>query len=473
MEQPRTGYARNGDVSIAYQVVGSGPVDLVLVPGFVSHLDMWWGLPDATAFLRALASFARLILFDKRGTGLSDPVPHVPTLDERMEDLHAVLDAAGSERPALFGISEGGPMSISFAATYPERVRSLIIYGSSPRFSSSRDFLPDRREFFERVRRDTGSIVEHWGEGRSLELFWPSAAGDERLRRAFALWERASASPAMVRAVFAAWWEIDVTDVLGVIGLATLVLHRTGDRVLPVEAARYLANGIAGARLVEQSGVDHFVFVDPQPLIAEIERFLTGAQTHRERDRVLATVLFTDIASSTEQATKLGDHYWRELLEAHDTAVRRQVEAHGGRVVKSLGDGYLATFTGPARAIRCGCELVEDAKSLGLRLRIAVHTGECELLNDDVAGISVHIGARVLEKARPGEMLVSSSVRDLVVGSGIRFADRGTHDLKAYQASGLSLPSSRPIGPPPNLQHRDRLRTGLPPTWRPHGAVTG
>jgi pimeloyl-ACP methyl ester carboxylesterase len=430
MEQPRTGYARNGDVSIAYQVVGSAPVDLVLVPGFVSHLDLWWGFADAAAFLRALASFARLILWDKRGTGLSDPVPHVPTLEERMEDLHAVLDAAGSERPALLGISEGGPMSISFAATYPERVSSLIIYGSSPRFSSSEDFLPERREFFERVRRDTRSIVEHWGEGRSLELFWPSVAGNEGMRRAFGLWERASASPAMVSAVFAAWWEIDVTDVLGVIRVPTLVLHRTGDRVLPVEAGRYLANAIPDARLVEQPGVDHMVLADTEPLVGEIERFLTGTQKRHEPDRVLATVLFTDIVSSTDRAAELGDQRWRELLERHDASVRRQIEAHGGRVVKSLGDGYLATFSGPARAIRCGCELAEDANSLGLRLRVAAHTGECELLGDDVAGIAVHIGARVLDKTRAGEMLVSSAVRDLVVGSGIQFKDRGTYDLK-------------------------------------------
>jgi pimeloyl-ACP methyl ester carboxylesterase/class 3 adenylate cyclase len=430
MEQPRTNYARNGDVSIAYQVVGSAPVDLVLVPGFVSHLDLTWTLPEAAAFMRALASFVRLIVFDKRGTGLSDPVPEVPTLEERMEDLHAVLDAAGSERPALLGISEGGPMSISFAATHPERVSSLILYGSSPRFSSSQDFLPERREFFERVRRETRSVVEHWGEGRSVEWFWPSVAGDERMTRAFGLWERASASPAMVRALFAAWWEIDVTDVLEVIGVPTLVLHRTGERVLPVEAGRYLANGIPGARLVEQPGVDHFPFADAEPVIGEIERFLTGARKRQELDRALATVLFTDIVSSTDRAAELGDQRWRELLEAHDVAVRRQVEAYGGRVVKSLGDGYLATFNGPARAIRCGCELAEDAKALGLRLRVAAHTGECELLGDDVAGIAVHITARVLENARPDEMLVSSSVRDLVVGSGIQFADRGTHDLK-------------------------------------------
>ena len=430
MEQPRTSYAHDGDVSIAYQVVGSAPMDLVLVPGFVSHLDLWWSRPETAAFLRALGSFARLIFFDKRGTGLSDPVPDVPTLEQRMEDLRAVLDAAGSERPALLGVSEGGPMSILFAATYPERVSSLIIYGSSPRFSSSDNFLPERREFFERVRRDTRSIAEHWGEGNSLELFWPSAVGDDRIRRGLALFERASASPAMVRAVFAAWWEIDVTSVLSAIDVPTLIVHRTGDRVLPVEAGRYLANRIPGARLVEQPGVDHFAFVEPKPLIDEIERFLTGTQQRRELDRVLATVLFTDIVSSTERAAELGDHRWHELLEAHDLSVRRHVEAHGGRVVKNLGDGYLATFTGPARAIRCGREVAEDAASLGLQLTVAVHTGECELFGDDVAGIAVHIGARVLEKARPGEILVSSSVRDLVVGSGIQFTNRGTHELK-------------------------------------------
>jgi pimeloyl-ACP methyl ester carboxylesterase/class 3 adenylate cyclase len=456
MEQARTSYARNGDASIAYQVVGSAPVDLVLVPGFVSHLDLWWGLPETAAFVQALASFTRLILFDKRGTGLSDPVAHVPTLEERMEDMHAVLDAAGSERPALLGVSEGGPLGISFAATYPERVSSLIIYGSSPRFSSSADFLPERHEFFERVRRDTASIVEHWGEGRSVELFWPSAAGDEGMTRAVALWERASASPAMVRAVFAAWWELDVTDVLGVIGVPTLVVHKTGDRVLPIEAGRYLASAIPDSRLVEQPGVDHFLFVDQEPLIDEIERFLTGATRRQGHDRVLATVLFTDIVSSTDRAAELGDQRWRELLEAHDVAVRRQVELHGGRVVKSLGDGYLATFTGPARAIRCGCQLADDAKSLGLQLRVAAHTGECELLGDDVAGIAVHISARVLEQALPGEMLVTSSVRDLVVGSGIQFSDRGTHDLKGVPGQ-WTLLAAEPPGRPPSQMPATRV----------------
>ena len=431
MEQPKTSYARNGEVSIAYQLVGNGPLDLVFVPGFVSHLDLWWSIAETTAFLRRLAAFSRLILFDKPGTGLSDPVAAAPTLEERMEDLHAVLDAVGSERTALFGISEAGPMSILYAATYPERVSSLILYGSCPRFSSSDSFLPDRREFFEHVRRETRSIAEHWGEGRSIELFAPNAAGDDAVRRAWALFERASASPSMVEAVFEAWWKIDVTGALPVIGVPTLVLHRSGDRILPVEAARYLAEHIPGARLVEQPGDDHTPWVgDFEPLLDEIEQFLTGARKSREPDRVLATVLFTDIVGSTERASALGDSGWRELLEAHDLGVRGQVERHGGRIVKSLGDGHLATFDGPARAIRCGCAMAEDAGSLGLQVRVGLHTGECELMGDDVAGMAVHIAARVVAKAAPGEVLASSVVRDLVVGSGIEFRDRGVHELK-------------------------------------------
>lgn len=436
MQQPRTRYARNGDVNIAYQVVGEGPMDLVLVPGYISHLDLMWSVPETTSFLRRLASFSRLILFDKRGTGLSDPVPGVPTLEERMEDLHAVLDAAGSERTALFGISEGGPMSILYAATYPERTSSMVLYGSSPRFSADESFLPEEREFFERVNREVAHLADAWGEGHSVEVFAPSMAGDEGTRRSLALFERASASPAMVRALFESWWDIDVTGALSVVSAPTLVLHRLGDPVLPVEAARYMAERIPGARYVELPGDDHVPWLgDVDALVDEIEHFLTGARQSHEPDRVLATVLFTDIVGSTSRAAELGDRRWRELLEAHDATVRRQVEAHGGRVVKSLGDGYLATFGGPARAIRCAQSLVEDSGSPGMEVRAGVHTGECEMIGDDVGGMAVHIGARVVDEAEPGEVLVSSAVRDLVVGSGLEFRDRGTRELKGVPGS--------------------------------------
>ena len=436
MQQPKTSYARNGDVSIAYQVVGDGPLDLVFVPGFISHLDLVWSFPETTAFLRRLASFSRLILFDKRGTGLSDPVPGVPTLEERMEDLHAVLDAAGSERTALLGVSEGGPMSILYAATYPERTTSMVLYGSAPRFSATESFIPETREFFERVKRKVDSLVDKWGEGSSVELFAPNMASDEGTRRSFGLYERASASPAMAGALFQSWWEMDVTGALSVISAPTMVLHRTGDQVLPVEAARYMAERIPGARCVELPGDDHVPWLgDVDSLADEVEHFLTGARQSHEPDRVLATVLFTDIVESTKTAAELGDRRWRELLEAHDAGVRGQVETHAGRVVKSLGDGYLATFDGPARAIRCARALADDAGSLGIEVRAGVHTGECEIMGDDVGGMAIHIGARVVAEAGPGEVLVSSAVRDLVVGSGIEFTDRGTHELKGVPGS--------------------------------------
>ncbi len=437
MQQPKTSYARNGDVNIAYQVVGEGPLDLVFVPGFISHLDLWWSFPEPAAFFRRLASFSRLILFDKRGTGLSDPVPGVPTLEERMEDLHAVLDAVGSERTALLGASEGGPMSILFAATYPERTSAMALYGSTPKFWEVDDLVGEsRRASIELVWKAVGTMIDNWGEGRMVEIFAPSFAADERVRRTFGLIERASASPAMIADLIRALREIDVTGVLPAISVPTLVLHRFGDPVIPIEAARYTAEHIPGARCVELAGDDHVPWLgDTDELLDEVEQFLTGARQSRQPDRALATVLFTDIVASTERASELGDRRWRELLESHDSGVRRQVDAHGGRVVKSLGDGYLATFDGPARAIRCGGAVTEEAGALGIEVRAGVHTGECELFGEDVGGMAVHIGARVAAKAGPGEVLVSSAVRDLVVGSGIEFDDRGTHDLKGVPGS--------------------------------------
>lgn len=436
MQPPKTSYARNGDVNIAYQVVGDGPLDLVVVPGFISHLDLLWTIPQAAAVFRRLASFSRLILFDKRGTGLSDPVPGVPTLEERMEDLHAVLDAVGSEQAALLGVSEGGPMSILFAATYPERTSAMVLYGSSPDFHYSDMLSESRRRSYDELRRRFDSMVEHWGEGEMIDIFAPSLASEEGIRRSLGLLERASASPALITSLIAALWEIDVTGALPVIGVPTLVLHRVGDPVVLVEGARCMAERISGARYVELAGDDHTPWLgDADALLDEIEQFLTGARQSREPDRILATVLFTDIVDSTRRASQLGDRRWRELLASHDQGVRRQVDLHGGRVVKSLGDGYLATFDGPARAIRCGGEVIEEAGSLGIEVRAGVHTGECEQLGEDVGGMAVHIGARVAAEAGPGEVLVSSAVRDLVVGSGIEFDDQGTHELKGVPGS--------------------------------------
>jgi pimeloyl-ACP methyl ester carboxylesterase len=436
MQQPKTSYVRNGDIRIAYQVVGEGPLDLAFVPGYISHLDLMWTYPPWVAFLRRLASFSRLILFDKRGTGLSDPVPGAPTLEERMEDLHAVLDAVGSQRTALFGWSEGGPMSILFAATYPERTTAMVLFGSAPKFEYFDGLPAETRKFIDRVWSKAESLPETWGEGRSIEIFAPSLAEDKATRQAFALLERASASPAMVEALLEALFSIDVTSVLPTIDVPTLVLHHREDPAVSIEFARYTAKHIRRARFVELPGHEHIPFLDDaDAVVDEVEQFLTGARQSREPGRVLSTVLFTDIAGSTERASELGDRRWRELLAAHDAGVHRQVETHGGRVVKSLGDGYLATFDGPARAIRCAGSLAQDAGSLGIELRAGVHTGECEQLEDDMGGMAVHIGARVADQAAPGEVLVSGAVRDLVVGSGIEFEDRGTHELKGVPGS--------------------------------------
>jgi class 3 adenylate cyclase/pimeloyl-ACP methyl ester carboxylesterase len=429
--QPKTSYARNGDVNIAYQVLGDGPLDLVFIPAFVSHLDLYWAAPETTAFFRRLASFSRLILFDKRGTGLSDPVSEAVTLEERMEDLRAVLDAAGSQRAAVFGLSEGGPMSLLFAATYPERTTALITFGSFARFMTGPDYMWEFREDFEeRLARFSDAVENHWGEGRALALFMPSLAGDDSAPRMLGMFERAAASPAMVRALMRFNAEIDVTHILPTIGVPTLVLHRVDD-LIPVEMGRYVADHVAGARFVELAGHDHLPWLgDSGAVLDEIEHFLTGARHAAEPDRVLATVLFTDIVGSTDRAAELGDTRWRALLESHNERVRRQLGAFGGHEVKALGDGFLATFDGPARAIRCACAIREDVGSLGIDVHAGVHTGECEMIREDVGGMAVHIGARVAAHAAPGEVLVSSAVRDLVVGSGIEFADRGTHDLK-------------------------------------------
>jgi class 3 adenylate cyclase len=454
--QPKTGYARNGDLRIAYQVVGDGPFDLVVTPGYVSHLDLWWMFPETTAFLRRLASFSRLILYDKRGTGLSDPAPGLPALEERMEDVHAVMDAAGSERAALLGISEGGPMSILFAATYPERTIALALFGTFARYSSEDDYLPDVADRTTAAIAQLEEIHEHWGEGRILELFAPSVAGDPLVRRGIGLFERLAASPGMAQAVVDAASRIDVRHVLPAVRVPTLVVHREQDKAVPLALGRYVAEHIPAARLAVFPGDDHLPWLgDSDRLLEEIEEFLTGTRHVAQSERALATVLFTDIVGSTERAAALGDQRWRALLERHDELVRREVSAHGGREVKSLGDGFLLTFDGPARAIRCALAIVAAVRELGVEIRAGVHTGECEVRGDDLGGMAVHIGARVAAKAGPGEVLVSSAVRDLVIGSGIGFADRGVHELKGVPGDWRLLAiageetSTTPVAPSP------------------------
>lgn len=427
---PKTRYARNGDVNIAYQVLGDGPIDLVLASGFVSHLDMVWGDPFYVAFVRRLASFSRLITFDKRGTGLSDPVVGVPPLEQRMEDVHAVLDAVESERASLLGISEGGPMSILFAATYPERTEALILYGT---FAKGR---PDAEQegalAATNLPRVLDAIMNRWGDGSSLDLFMPSmSARGDRERELRGLYERASASPSLAAAVLQAVLDIDVTEILPSVHVPTLVIHRTGD-VIPVSGGRFIAQRIPGAKLAELPGDDHVPWItDPDSVLDEIEAFLTGTRHAKSVDRILATVLFTDIVESTKTAASLGDDRWRQVLEAHDRLVREQLRAYGGREVKHTGDGFFVTFDGPAKAVRCACAIRDGiSQSLGINVRIGVHTGECEAVGEDLAGLAVHIGARIGALAQPNEVLVSSTVRDLVVGSEIEFIDRGVHRLK-------------------------------------------
>jgi pimeloyl-ACP methyl ester carboxylesterase len=429
--RPVTRYARSGEVNIAYQVVGEGPLDLVFVSGWVSNLDLMWQEPSYARFLRRLASFSRLILFDKRGTGLSDRVPEadLPTLEARMDDVRAVLDAADAERAALLGHSEGGPMCLLFAATHPERTVALVLIGTYARrlvgdgypFGTS----PEAYDAF------LEEIADGWGGAVGLEARAPSLVDDTRFRTWWSDYLRMSASPGAALALTRMNGEIDVRPALETIGVPTLVVHRAGDRSLPVEGARYLAERIRGARLVELPGIDHLPFVgDQDAILDEIEEFLTGVRRGAGNDRVLATVLFTDIVGSTERAVQLGDREWRDLLDSHHLLVRRALESWRGVEVDTAGDGFLATFDGPARAIRCACAIRDAVRGLGLEIRAGLHTGECEVHGETVAGIAVHIGARVAALAGPGEVLVSSTVRDLVAGSGIEFDEHGEHELK-------------------------------------------
>ena len=428
---PETRYARSGDLSIAYQVVGDGPVDLVFVPGFVSNVETWWEHPTVARFWERMASFSRLIMFDKRGTGLSDRVPldRLPTLEERMDDLRAVMAAAGSDRACVLGVSEGGPLSVLFAATYPDRVSSLVLYGSAARFSGGPDYpwmLPPQL-----LQNVIDGLESEWGGPALMETFVPSRTDDEAARQWWARFLRTGGSPSAARAVMQMAAEIDVSPILPTVQAPALVLHQADDPAIHVENGRILAREIPDARFVELPGADHVPFFDSaDQTLDEIEEFVTGARAEREPDRVLSTVMFTDIVGSTERAAELGDRRWRELLETHDTLMRRQIERHRGRPVKTMGDGFLATFDGPARAIRCAGTACREIRELGLEIRTGLHTGECEVMGDDVGGMAVNIGARVSARAAAGEVLVSGTVKDLVVGSGIDFEDRGAHPLK-------------------------------------------
>jgi class 3 adenylate cyclase len=427
---PETRYTQSGDVTIAYQVIGSGPRDLLIVPGFISHLEQAWEDPSYARFLTRLASFSRLIRFDKRGTGLSDRLAGIPTLEERMDDVRAVMDATGSISAALFGISEGGSMALLFAATYPERTSALILYGSIAKGSWAPDYPwgPKHDANWEQWLRDWR---KEWGGPYGIDYWAPSVAGDERFRQWWAKYLRLGATPNSIISLWRMNAAIDTRAILQAIHVPTLVLHRTGDMAVEVEQGRYLARNIPGAKFVALHGNDHLWWVgDSESIVSEIEEFLTGSRQTVEPDRVLVTLLFTDIVNSTDRAAEMGDTRWRDLLDSHNRTVQTGIDRFKGRAVKSTGDGFLATFDGPARAIRCGLAVNEGMQRLGIEVRSALHTGEVELMEGDVSGIAVHIAARVLAQARANEVWTSRTVKDLVAGSQFRFDERGTFSLK-------------------------------------------
>jgi class 3 adenylate cyclase len=431
---PEVEFAQSGDVSIAYRVVGDGPVDLVYVQGAFTHLDVYWELPAFRRYCERLGEFSRLVLFDKRGMGMSDRVPGGTPLDVRMDDIRAVMDAVGSESAAVMGESEGGPLAILFAAAHPERTRALILQGGEVRERSDEDW-PWGEATVEQFETNATRIAETWGKPATAPSKRIPSMVDDPGYPAIAAWwakvQRNSATPAAWEAFARMAFDIDVRDVVPSIHVPTLIIHATGDQVCHVENARWLADRIPGSRFVEMPGSDHLPWFHPDATLAEIREFITGSREPEEPDRILATILFTDIVGSTELASKLGDRRWRDLLESHHDAVRAELQRYRGREVDTAGDGFLAVFDGPARAIRAANAIVEAVRRIGLEIRAGIHTGEIEQLpSGDIRGIAVHTGARVAATAHPGEVLVSSSVRDLVAGSGFEFVDRGSHVLK-------------------------------------------
>jgi class 3 adenylate cyclase len=428
---PRTQYTRSGGVHIAYQVFGTGPGDLVYVPGWVSHIEQAWEEPLLARFLSRLGSFARVITFDKRGTGMSDRVPDdkLPTLEDRIDDLRAVMDAAASKRAAIMGVSEGGTLCTIFAATYPDRVAALIMLGSYAKRVWSEDYpwapTPEARQ------REYELIEREWGNLMDLEHYVPSKVGDAVFMERLAKYFRMAASPGAAVTILRMNTEIDTRALLPTIRVPTLILHRVGERDVKIEEGRYIAARIPGAKLVELAGDEHIPWVgDQDTLLDEIQEFVTGVRPAPAVDRVLSTIMFTDIVGSTELAARLGDQGWKGLLEQHNALARKELSRFRGREEKMTGDGFFATFDGPARAIRCASSIRDGVRPLGIEIRAGLHTGEIELAHDDVGGIAVHIGARVAALAKPSEVLVSSTVKDLAAGSGLTFADRGAHRLR-------------------------------------------
>jgi pimeloyl-ACP methyl ester carboxylesterase/class 3 adenylate cyclase len=427
---PRTLYAKCGDLSIAYQVTGNGPIDLVLAPGWVSNLEYAWEHPDCARYFMRLADFSRLIRFDKRGTGLSDRNVGLSTLEQRVDDIRAVMDAVGSERAALFGASEGGYMTAMFAATHPERTAALVLYGCYAKQSWAPDYPWGRKpeDYFATWNTE---LEKNWGGPFQLDQAAPSVADDEEAKSWFGAYLRHSASPGAALALSNWNFDVDVRGILPSIQTPTLVLHRSGDRWNSVADAQYLADHIPGAKLVILPGDDHIAWWgDQERLIGEIQEFLTGARSSAPTERVLLTVLVTDIVGSTEKLASVGDRKWKEMLQAHDGIVRREVKNFAGQEINTTGDGFILAFTGPTRAIQCAAAILQELSRIGLTIRAGLHTGECERRGHDLSGMAVHIASRISSSAPPDAIFVSSTVKDLVVGSGIKFTGGSAHALK-------------------------------------------
>ncbi|HYC55029.1 MAG TPA: adenylate/guanylate cyclase domain-containing protein [Candidatus Binatia bacterium] len=426
--EAKTRYARTGDDHVAYQVLGEGP-DLLFVPGWITHVEMAWEVPPLARFLRRLASFSRLMLLDKRGTGMSDPLPRhrQSTLEERMDDVRAVMDAVGSERATLLGASEGGPMSILFAATHPQRTSALVLFGTFARILAGEGY--DIGLDPEIAKANLGRVTEMWGQGYLANFVGPSMAEDPAMVQATARYERLAASPRAAAELLRLNADVDVRHVLPSIRVPTLVLHRKDERFVRIEHGRYLAEHIPGARLVELEGSDHLFFAGNfDTILDEIEEFVTGERHSVEIDRILTTILFTDIVDSTRLDATRG-RQWRDMLDAHDAFVRRQLARFRGREINTTGDGFFASFDGPPRALECAAAIVGGARQLGMEIRAGVHTGECEIRGDDLSGVAVHAAARITSLAGAGEVFASSTVRDLVAGSELTFQEHGEHEL--------------------------------------------
>ena len=454
---PETRYAKkSGDISIAYQVVGDGPLNVVLSSGIVSHMALMWSEPQANAMLQRIASFSRLILFDKPGTGLSDPVAGPPSAEQRVEDIRAVMDAAGADTAAIIGYSEGGTPAIQFGATYPERCDGLVLLETSAKWAVDGDYMAGKPGMAEMERMFTIG-ADNWGDGSVMGTLWaPSATTVPGSLAIFGSAERISASPGMTKALFAAISIMDVRPILGEVTVPTLVLHRE-DSFVPICMSEYLAEQIPGAGFNRYPGRDHLIWVgDWEPIVDDIEEFLTGARHRSDPNRTLATILFTDIVSSTERAADLGDERWRALVHRHDELVLGELSRYDGRAVKTLGDGFLAVFPGPATAIRCARAISSAVQSVGVEVRSGIHTGECNRVGDDLAGIAVNVAARIIAHAGPSEIVVSSTVKELVLGSGFSFAESGTHVLKGvpdewrlFSVTGDGRSDARPVGEVP------------------------